>query len=127
MKAKKQAKIAKVMFKNSLDSSGYVTSPKVKAQIDQITKTKPQGLTRVLKAYKRLIETAIAKEEIIVESASEIAGQKKIDAELLLKTGAKKITHKVNPNIVLGARIRHGDWIWDETLDSKLEHLTTDI
>ena len=124
MKTKKLTKIAKIMFKNCLDANGFVSGAKVKAQMQIVAKAKPQGLTRILKTYKRLIETALSKEEIIVESAVKLASLKKIEAELLEKTGAKKVTYKINPNIILGAKIRHGDWIWDETLDAKLNQLT---
>lgn len=124
MKTKKKTKIAKIMFKNSLDSDGFVSAAKVKVQIGQFTKAKPQGLSQILKAYKRLIETSLRKEEVLVESAAKVTSLKKNEAELLAKTAARKVTYKINPKIILGARIMHGDWIWDETLDSKLNQLT---
>lgn len=124
MKAKKQIKMAKIMFKNSFDSDGFISVAKVKAQMNQIVKAKPQGLTKILKAYKRLIETALRKEEVVVESAVKLTSLKKNETELLTKTGAKKVTYKINPKIVLGTRITHGDWIYDETLDSKLKQIT---
>ena len=123
MKTKKLTKIAKFMFKNSLDASGFVSGAKVKTQMQTVAKAKTQGLSRILKTYKKLVENALSKEEVIVESAVKLASLKKKEVELLEKTGAKKVTYKINPKIIFGTKITHGDWIYEETLDSKIAKL----
>lgn len=125
MITKKIKKVAKKLFKHSLDEKGYINSNKVRDILAKITKEKPQGLTGILKTYKRLIETALKREEIIMEAPVKIDG--KLQKELLKKTGARKVSFHTNQQLVFGARITHGDWIWEETLDSKLSQLTTDI
>jgi F0F1-type ATP synthase delta subunit len=48
---------------------------------------------------------------------------KKLQKQIMAKTGAARINFIVNPHLTTGARITHGDWVWDETLDSKLEQI----
>ena len=123
MTTKKQLKIAKTMLKRSLNPDGSVANQKVRQVLQQNVKEKPIGFLRILKYYKKLIGQALSKEEIIIESATKITSDK-LEKELLFKTGARKVSKKINPNIVLGAKITNGDWVFDATLDAKLEQLT---
>jgi len=115
---KKQLKIAKVMFKNSL-TGGNIDAQKVKKVLKNIKSVK------ILKAYKKLVESKLAKESAIVESAATIKNQKELSREIKAKTGARIVIFRINPKITLGARIVNGDWIWDQTLDAKLSQLIT--
>ncbi len=120
---KKIIKIAKIMFRDSL-SEGLVDTKLVSQILKKIIVQKPPGLINILKIYKRLIETQLKKEEIILEAGSKIANQKKLEKELIKRTGAQRIKFKIDPGIVFGARVTHGDWIYDATLDAKLKQLT---
>ena len=126
MKSKKLLKIAKGMFKQSL-SQELVNTQKVRGILGEITRQKPAHLASILKIYKKLIRQALAREEIIIESASQLTNQSELEKQFLAKTGARKVLFKTNPKIVTGAKITHGDWIWDATLDAKLKQLTIDI
>lgn len=123
MKKRGQQKIARTLFKKSL-TGGYVNSKNVKQILKEIVTQKPPQLTNILKIYKKLIEGSLGREQILVESAQKIIGRYKLGAEILRKTGAKRIIYKINPKIVIGAKITHGDWVWDETLQAKLSLLT---
>ncbi len=120
---KKQILIAKALFKNSL-TVGRIDSQKIRALLKIITSQKPFGLARILKIYKKLLQTALSKEEIILESATEIKNQKLFEKILVQKSRAKRIKFRLNPHLVVGARIIHGDWIFDASLDGKLKQLT---
>ena len=124
MKAKNLEKIAKSLFKKSLNSDGLVDAKKVQIILRQIVSQKPPQLIKILKKYKKLIAAALSCEELIVETAQNLTSQKKFEQNLFAKTGAARISYKINPNIVLGARITHGDWVYDKTLQAKLERLT---
>ena len=124
MKAKNLEKIAKSLFKKSLNSDGFVDTKKVQVILNTIVSQKPPQLIKILKIYKKLIATALSREELVFETAQKLPNQKKLEQNLFAKTGATRINYKINPNIVLGARITHGDWVWDETLQAKLENLT---
>ena len=124
MKSRKKIKIlVKSMFKNSL-SNGQVDSKKVQDIIREIISKKPANPVKILKSYKRLLSSALTKEEIVVESAEKITGSGQFEEKLLKQTGAKQVSYKTNPKIIFGAKITHGDWIWDATLQAKLERLT---
>ena len=120
---KKQVKIAKYLFKKSLSNS-RLDIQKVRQALKFIIWQKPAGFITILKIYKRFISQTVAKEELIFETAAKIEKQKQLEAYLLQKTGATRIRHRVNPKIVFGAKIIHGDWVYDATLDSKLKQLT---
>ncbi|MBI3282905.1 F0F1 ATP synthase subunit delta [Candidatus Curtissbacteria bacterium] len=120
---KKQVRIAKVLFKKSLDQKRQISPHRVKRILENLERKKPQGILGILKSYRRLIESQLAKEEIEVEMAQKVMS-KKIERLILSKTGAKRISFKMNPSMVLGAKITHGDWVWEETLEAKLKQIT---
>lgn len=120
---RKIAKIAKFLFKNSL-TGGTIDIKKAGSILKSLTKKPAPGIIKVLKIYKRLVEIALSWEEILIETADQSALDKKLQSQLFLKTGAKKIKYRLNPKIIAGAKITHGDWIWDATLDAKLKQLT---
>lgn len=117
--------IAKSIFKNSL-TNGLVDEKKVKINLRYLSAKKPSGLVRILKIYKRLLQAALTKEEIIIETANKFQNPR-LEKDLIKKTGAKKVVYKIDPGLIFGAKISHSDWVWDATLESKLKQLTTDI
>ena len=123
MRGKKIKNLAKIMFKKSL-KDGIVNLAGVSAVLKEIVSQKPHGLKNVLKLYKHLIESKIAQEELIVETAQKTKEIEKMEKELLSETGARHIKYKINPKLIFGLRITHGDFVYDATLDSKLEQLT---
>lgn len=123
MVGKKELKIAKSLFRKSL-SGGSVDSKKVNLILKAIVTQKPAHMVGILRNYKRFVEAALKKEEVLIESAAKIANVSSIGKEIKEKTHAKRITYKINPAILIGARIIHGDWIFDSTLDTKLQRLT---
>ncbi|OGD87380.1 hypothetical protein A2870_01380 [Candidatus Curtissbacteria bacterium RIFCSPHIGHO2_01_FULL_41_11] len=122
MTGKKELKIAKTLFRKSL-SDGLVDSQKVKSILKVITREKPAHLVGILRNYKRLLESALSKEQVIVETAAKIPNLPEIEKEIKEKTKARRIIVKINPRLVLGAKITHGDWIFDSTLSAKLNNL----
>ena len=122
MVKKDQIKIAKLLFKNSF-SGGFLSEKKIRENLTSLKRFKTVDLSSILKTYKKLIEKQQSKEEILIEAPAKLALTKKTVDSLLEKFGAKRIQVKENPNLILGARILHGDWVYDSTLDAKLEQL----
>ena len=120
---KKQLASAKNMFKESL-THGSIDPTKIRQILKKIIAQRPIDLASILKIYKRLIETKQRQEQIIIETAADLTNQKELTKKLITKTKAKKVLVRTNPKIVFGAKIIHGDWIWDATLDAKLKQLT---
>lgn len=114
-------KIAKTMFAASL-KNGLVDEAQGKQILSLVTRRKPQGLLKTLRLYKNLVDSAQNKEKVTIQSAA------KLDRQTLTRISAKTHTRKiavtVNPRLVFGTRITHGDWVWDNTLEGKLEQLT---
>ena len=95
----------------------------VRLVISALTKQKPTGYQNILQVLKRQIETALSKENVIVETTHKPKEIKNFEKYIIAKTHAKKVIYKINPEIVFGAKITHGDWIYDATLDAKLRQL----
>lgn len=123
MVGKKELKIAKSLFRKSL-TNGSVEAVKVRTILNAIAKQRPAHMIGILRNYKRLIEASLSGEEVIVETPAKISNISTFEREIKEKTSAKRIIYKVNPNIIVGAKITHGDWVFDSTLDNKLGQLT---
>lgn len=118
---RKITKIAKLMFKKSLKENQLDNLNVVKI-VQKIIKLKPDGYLKILNAYKKLIAAKNSQETLTIESATPISGS--LQKEILTQTGARYIQVKINKNLVFGAKIIHGDWVYEATLDAKLEQLT---
>lgn len=115
--------IVRVLLAKSLDKNGIVSSQKVHQILAAISKERPPGTAGILKAYRRLLQSRLKKEEVEVETA-QVVKSKNLQKVILRKTGAKRVIFRTNQNLTIGAKITHGDWVWDETLDAKLAQLT---
>lgn len=124
---KKKLAVAKTMFKQSLNEKGFIDPKKVNRVLREISSLKPAGLVNILKTYRRLVEEKIRLEEITVEAGTKVSNQKKVKEELISRSGARVAKFKINPSIVFGARITHGDWIFDSNLPAKLKQLTQNL
>lgn len=122
---KKIIKEAKTLFKTSLKNNS-VDENKVKKILKVIASQKRAESLKLLKIYKRLIEQKTAQEELVIETETGLK-QTTLTKKLMAKTKARRIIYKVNPKMIFGAKVTHGDWIWDATLDAKLAHLTNEV
>lgn len=118
---KRLVKEAKTLLKASL-KNGFIDEIKVKKILKLTSSQKRPEILKVLKIYKRLVEQEIAKEQLVIETAT-VLSQLAVK-NLLKKTNARKIIHKTNPKMIFGARVTWGDWIYDLTLDNKLDQIT---
>jgi|SRR3972149_719473 len=121
---KKTIQIAKSLCKKCCTPEGHIEPSKIHLVLKALSRQKPAGYSNILRALKRQVETSLAREEVTVETTQKPTNWKQLEKTLIEKTHAKKITYKTNPNIVFGAKIMHGDWIWDSSLDAKLKQLT---
>lgn len=125
MQKRQQNKIARALFKSSL-KNGSLDTTRAEKVLKEIVKLSPQGLIGILQNYSRLVSQALSWQTVVVESAS-VSGVRDLEKKLLKATGAQKVTFKHNPKFVFGARITHGDWIYEDTLESKLKQLTSNV
>jgi len=121
MQKRQQIKIARALYKASL-KNGQLDSTRSKKVLKQVVKLRPQGLIGILQNYQRLVAEALSWQNVTVESAS-VSGVRNLEKELLKKTGAQKVMFKHNTKFVFGARITHGDWIYEDSLASRLAEI----
>ncbi|MBI2327547.1 F0F1 ATP synthase subunit delta [Candidatus Curtissbacteria bacterium] len=124
---KKTIQIAKSLCKKCCTPEGHIEPSKIHLVLKALSRQKPAGYSNILKAFKRQVETSLAKEEVIVEAAQKPTNWKQLEKTLIEKTHARKILFKTNPVFISGTKITHGDWIWDATLEAKLKQLTAEI
>ena len=123
MKSSKDIKLkAKEMFKKSLENT-KIDPQKVKAVLNEFYNQKEAKAAKILKIYKNLVSQALSWQEVIVETALDTIGDDQ-KRSILAKTEAQSVKVVKNPKIVAGAKIYHGDWVYDETLEGKLKLLT---
>lgn len=122
---KKLLKEARILFKTSL-TDNFVDENKVKKILKVVSLKKSPRLLKILKNYKRLIEQKTAQEELVIETETGLK-QTTLTKKLMAKTKAIRIIYKINPKMIFGAKVSHGDWIWDATLDAKLAQLTNEV
>lgn len=123
MTGKKQIeKAAKTLFYASL-TGGKIDTKKVQTILNIVTKEKPLGLIHLLRAYKKHIAHTMSWEKVVIETPDASALPENYKAAIKRQTGATRITSKINADIVFGARVTHGDMIWDNTLEAKLNQL----
>lgn len=114
--------LAKSLYKKSL-TEGNLDEKKVKLILKELTSARIAKLSTILKTYKRLVSEKLGKEEIIIETNSPVTLSPSFVNELKKKTGAKSVKNIVNHDIVFGAKITHGDWVLEDTLESKLKQI----
>mgnify|MGYP001608737309 CR=1 FL=1 len=119
----KLLKIAKTMANASL-TANMLDPKKVKKVTEAAIALKPANLTKILKIYKNLIENKIRSEEVTIEISQKNAISKQFEQDIKKTTGAKRVSYVINPKLIAGAKITHGDWVYDATLEAKLEQLT---
>jgi len=123
MKSSKEIKLrAKEMFKRSL-KDGQIDPQKVKDVLKELSDQKEAKTTKILRIYKNLISQALSWQEVVVETALDTIGDDQ-KRSIIAKTEAQSVKIVKNPKIVAGAKIYHGDWVYDETLEGKLKLLT---
>jgi F-type H+-transporting ATPase subunit delta len=129
MQIPKEAKRqARELFESSLDDSGRPDHGKVLSIADLVTKASPRHSVQILREFARLIRLETAKHHAVIESAATLdpATRDSILKSLQAKDGgAVTIDVKVDPSLIGGARIRLGSEVWDASVLSRLNALSS--
>ena len=119
---KKLIKEARKLFKASLKNN-LIDENKVKKILKVVSLQKNPQFLKILKIYKRLVAQKTAQEELTIETSTPLK-QTILTKKLMKNTKARRIIYKINKQMIFGAKVKFGDWIYDLTLDSKLKQLT---
>ncbi len=112
-------KLAKKLYTVSI-LNGEIDRNRVHAIVATVLQSATRNKTTVLKQYKKYIEAFVRTREVIVEVPDGFAIDRKMEQEIMEKTHAKNITVYENAGLIFGVKITHGDWVYDNTLDSQL-------
>ena len=127
--AKQIQLLARQFFKLSL-VDGVVSPDRVAGVLQYIEKSAPAHSVLVLKAYRRLIATELAKSEALVEHAGAVTAPAlgAIATSMTKKYGRTiTTTTRANPKWLAGLRVRVGDDIYESSVSSQLATLSVSV
>lgn len=116
---------ARMLFELSLDDRGGLDASRVASvcrYIDGAFGDAPSRL-RILRAYRKMLETEMEKESALIESAGELPPKvlSQLEEMILKKKGSAKISKKISPELLAGVRVRIGDEIFENSARQSLE------
>jgi F-type H+-transporting ATPase subunit delta len=124
--SKKAALLARQLFKLSLEN-GVVSAERVAGALVYLEKSRPANPVMVLKVYRRLIATELARSEAAVEHAGSLPPS--VLQSLTTSLTAKyqrpiTATATANPALIAGLRVRVGDDLYEASVAGQLAALT---
>jgi len=122
---KENIKIAKTMFKNSLDQS-LINQKKIPSLVTKVKLEYKSSALAILKEYLKLVERYEKAQTLLVETSSDI--QKPI-LEKIKKTFEKKFRKSLQmqvlkkPDLITGLKVTLDDTQWDYSLKNRIEQM----
>ena len=127
MAADKQTKqLAKQLFKLSL-VNGQVSAEQVSGVLGWIEKNQPTHTLTLLKNYRRMIATEVAKSSAVVEHAGPLAASvlPQIESAMAKKYQRPVVaTAQLNSGLLGGLRVRIGSDVYESSISSQLASLS---
>jgi F-type H+-transporting ATPase subunit delta len=127
--AKVAQKFARQLFNMSV-VDGTVSADRVSGVLEYVEVHRPANPVMVLKAYRRLISTELAKSAAVVEHAGAISDAMlgAIGAAMTRKYGRTvTATAKPSPALLAGLRVHVGDDIYEASVASQLAALASSV
>jgi F-type H+-transporting ATPase subunit delta len=121
---------ARELFDAALDASGRPDSSRTLVVADLLVKSAPRHAVQILKEFARLIRLATAKHHAVIESAVALdeTTRTQILQSLQQRDGGEvTLEAKVDASLIGGARIRLGSEVWDGSVRSRLQNLTSSL
>jgi F-type H+-transporting ATPase subunit delta len=114
--------LARQLFSLSV-VDGAVSPDRVSGVLEYIEKHRPANPGTVLRSYRRLIATELAKGEAVVEHAGPVASDilSSIASAMTRKYGRPvKATARPNPALLAGLRVKVGDDVYETSAAAQL-------
>jgi len=127
--AKQAQQLARQFFKLSV-VDGVLSADRVAGVLAYIEKHNPANAVLVLKAYRRLIATELAKSEARVEHAGAVTAPAltAIAAAMSKKYGRTvTATSRAVPALLAGLRVRVGDDVYESSVAGQLSALSLSV
>jgi len=119
---------ARLLLRASRKKDGGIDSKKALSLVKRIGESKPRNYLGVLDSFKRLLRLELASSQASVESATDLDddAKKELEADLKSKYGSDlTVEYSTNPDLIGGLRVKVGSDVWDGTVKSRLERLST--
>ncbi len=116
-------KIAKKLFKGSLNRDHSLNPQKVQAVISFIKQQPPHQALNLLKAYLALAKVHLKNQVLNIETSQKLTKAEIMTFKnLFLKKNypIQEVVVKENPSIIAGLRINIGSNLWDLTIRGRL-------
>ena len=123
--AKQAQQLARKLLKASL-ADGAVSPERVAGVLEYVAKHRPANTIVVLKAYRRLVATELAKREAIVEHAGAIDSTILSSIAAALTAKYKRpvtTTARPNPALIAGIRVHLSDDVYESSVAGQLAAL----
>jgi F-type H+-transporting ATPase subunit delta len=128
--AKKQVQsLARQLFALSL-VDGRLSEERVAGVLGYVEKTPPAKPLAVLRAYRRLVATEVAKGLAVVEHAGPVAPATLSDiAAAMSSRYARPVTASAKPvpGLLAGLRVRVGDDVYESSVSGQLSALAANV
>ena len=121
--------LARRLFAMSL-ADGAVSPERVAGVLEYVEKHQPANPVMVLKAYRRLVATELARGQAVVEHAGSVGEPllASIAAAMTRRYG-RAVTAAARPNAALlaGMRVRVGDDVYESSVAAQLSALSASV
>lgn len=124
---KQTQELAKKLFQLSLEN-GVVSQERVAGVLQYVEVHKPANALGVLRAYRRLVAAELARANAVVEHAGTIDNSVvKHIAAAMTSVYKRPIAATAKPNnaLIAGLRVRVGDDVYESSIASRLQALTS--
>lgn len=125
--SKDAAKAARKIF-TLCAPEGRLDEEKFRKAVAHIVETKPRDYRGILQALHRLVRIDTESRQALVESAVELDAAAKSRIETNLNEqygGGLSFTYQTTPELLGGTRIRVGNDVWDGSVQSRLDRLSS--
>lgn len=125
MKNKKQIKkLVRKMIDESV-KDGVLQEKKVLTFIREIRKLHLAKALYLLNEYKKALELEISRHTLVIESTMKLSKEQLNNIEGELKNMGKivKTENRINPDLIAGVRIKLADFIFDDSIKSRINQL----
>ncbi len=119
---------ARELFDASLDAVGRPEATRTLDIADLLAKAAPRHALQILKEFTRLVRLALAKHHAVIESAVPLEESTRASILRSLKQrdgGVVTLETKVNASLIGGARVQLGSEVWDASVRSRIQNLSS--
>jgi F-type H+-transporting ATPase subunit delta len=122
---KENRRAAKKLFRDCY-ANGQLDEKRVRDTITAVATSQPRGYFGILSELERLTRVDFQNRTVLIESATDLQPAELQQIESKIRSRSKSslhITHKVNPSLLGGLRVRIGSDVWDGSVSARLKQL----